>query len=189
MTAPYLANYTDFEMRKALKGVSEAETEQRLEKIVQLFACLNEKDVFFHQYTQLLSVRLLNNMSVSDEAEQVMIAKVKVECGHAFVSGVTNMFNDIAMSRQQNEEFKNLAHKGSPEGIVTSVTVLRTGCWISSEESITLPPELKPSTEAFKVYYNNKHTGRVLSWMMQHGSAELKSLYASKSYTFVVSSM
>ena len=190
LSSPYLASYTDFMMRKALKGVSEAETEQRLEKIVRLFACLNEKDVFFHSYTQFLSVRLLNNLSVSDEAEQILIAKIKVECGHSFVSGVTNMFNDIAMSHMQNEEFKNLTHKGAPEGIITSVQVLRTGCWIqSTEENIILPNELKPCTEAFKVYYNKKHTGRILSWMLQHGFAELKSCYAAKQYTFVVSSM
>ena len=108
-------------MRKALKGVSETETEQRLEQIIRLFVCLHERDVFFHSYTGFLSARLLNNQSVSDEAEQTMIAKLKVECGHAFVANVTNMFNDIALSRTLNEEFKQMPHKGAPEGITTSV--------------------------------------------------------------------
>lgn len=61
LSAPYIASYCDYEMRKALKGVSETETEQRLESIIRLFVCLHERDVFFNQYTRYLSNRLLNN--------------------------------------------------------------------------------------------------------------------------------
>lgn len=39
------------------------------------------------------------------------------------------------------------------------------------------------------MFYNKKHTGRVLSWMMQHGNAEVKSCWTSKNFTFVVSSL
>ena len=146
--------------------------------------------MFFNQYTRYLSNRLLNNQSVSDEAEQMMIAKLKVECGHNIVANITNMFNDIALSRTLLEEFKQLPHKGAPEKVNTNIQILRTGCWPESNEEICLiPEELKPCTEAFKLFYNNKHTGRQLSWLMQHGTVEIKSLYVQKSYTFVVSSL
>lgn len=58
----------------------------------------------------------------------MMIAKLKVECGHNIVANITNMFNDIALSRTLMEEFKQLPHKGAPEKVVSNIQVLRTGC-------------------------------------------------------------
>lgn len=50
-----------------------------------------------------------------------MIAKLKVECGHNIVANITNMFNDIALSRTLMDEFKQMAHKGIPELISTNI--------------------------------------------------------------------
>jgi hypothetical protein len=58
-----------------------------------------------------------------------MIAKLKVECGHNIVNKITNMFNDIALSKQLMEEFKGQQHAGAPGGISMDVSVLRSGCW------------------------------------------------------------
>lgn len=72
-----------------------------------------------------------------------MIAKLKVECGHNIVANITNMFNDIALSRNLLTDFKNAGHHGSPNGIQTSVQVLRTGCWPeNTEELCKIPSEL-----------------------------------------------
>eukprot|EP00362_Geleiidae_sp_MMETSP1317_P000502 CAMPEP_0201281188 /NCGR_PEP_ID=MMETSP1317-20130820/1898_1 /ASSEMBLY_ACC=CAM_ASM_000770 /TAXON_ID=187299 /ORGANISM="Undescribed Undescribed, Strain Undescribed" /LENGTH=155 /DNA_ID=CAMNT_0047590447 /DNA_START=1202 /DNA_END=1666 /DNA_ORIENTATION=- len=149
-SAPYIASYCDNEMRRGLKGVSAAETEQRLEQIIRLFVCLHERDVFFRNYTRFLAIRLLNGLSVSDEAEQSMISKLKVECGHNIVARITNMFNDIALSRTLMDEFKGMGHKGTPEGIITNVQILRSGCWPENkEDECIISNELKVVTLAW----------------------------------------
>ena len=78
-TPHYIASYCDNEFRRGLKGVSEAETENRLDAIIRLFCCLHARDVFVRSYTKFLSLRLLNKTSISNEAEQLMLSKRKVE--------------------------------------------------------------------------------------------------------------
>jgi cullin 3 len=81
-TPQYIASYTDDQLRKGLRGVSEAETEDKLAGIIRLFCCLHGRDVFLKSYTKHLSSRLLNKAYLSEDAEQLMLQKLKVECGH-----------------------------------------------------------------------------------------------------------
>ena len=127
-SAHYIASYCDNEMKKGLKGVSESDTEIRLNALIKLFVCLNDRDVFIRYYTRFLAKRLLDETSVSDEAEQNMISKLKVECGHNIVNKISNMYQDKTLSENIMKEFVNLAHKGSPDGILLNVQVLRNGC-------------------------------------------------------------
>lgn len=48
---------------------------------MRLFCCLHGRDVFIKHYTKKLSIRLLNKTSISREAEEIMLNKLKVECG------------------------------------------------------------------------------------------------------------
>ena len=50
LTPCHIASYCDNEFRRGLKGVSEAETESRLDAIFRLFCCLHERDVFMGSY-------------------------------------------------------------------------------------------------------------------------------------------
>lgn len=72
-TPHYIASYCDNELRKGLKGVSEAEVEARLSAIIRLFCCLHGRDVFIKSYTKFLSSRLLNKTFLSKEAEELML--------------------------------------------------------------------------------------------------------------------
>ena len=81
-TAHYIASYCDNELRKGLKGVSEQETEQRIDAIIRLFCCLHGRDVFVKSYTKFLANRLLNKSFLSQDAEEMLLSKLKVECGH-----------------------------------------------------------------------------------------------------------
>ena len=93
-TAHYIASYCDNELRKGLKGVSETETEQRLDAIIKLFCCLHGRDVFIKSYIKFLSNRLLNKTFLSAEAEEQMLSKLKVECGHNTTNKMSQMFTD-----------------------------------------------------------------------------------------------
>lgn len=53
---PYnIALYTDNEMKKGLKQISDDEIDKKLSAIVRLFCCLHGRDVFINAYTNFLS--------------------------------------------------------------------------------------------------------------------------------------
>ena len=186
-SAHYIASYCDHEMKKGLKGVSEADTEQRLNALIKLFVCLHDRDVFIKYYTRFLAKRLLDETSVSDEAEQNMISKLKVECGHNIVNKIANMYQDKTLSENLMKEFKNESHKGSPNGVILTVQVLRSGCWPEqSLEPCTMPDELKSCFSRFEYFYLNKHQGRNLITLLSYGICEIGTLFAKKSFTCIV---
>ena len=186
-SAHYIASYCDHEMKKGLKGVSETDTETRLNALIKLFVCLHDRDVFIRYYTRFLSKRLLDETSVSDEAEQNMISKLKVECGHNIVNKISNMYQDKSLSESVMKEFKTLGHKGSPDGILLNVQVLRNGCWPEqSVEPCVIPDELKRCFNKFEQFYLLKHQGRNLTTMLSYGTCELSTLFAKRSYTIIV---
>ena len=69
----YLAIYSHKELTTGLKGVSDEETEERLDAIIRLFCCLHGRDTFMKAYVKHLSQRLLNKTLLSMEAEEVML--------------------------------------------------------------------------------------------------------------------
>lgn len=91
-TPHHIAFYCDNEQKKGLKQLSDTEIEKRLDAIVRLFCCLHGRDTFMASYTNLLALRLLNSTSVSNEAEELMIKKLQVECGHNTVNRIKTMF-------------------------------------------------------------------------------------------------
>ena len=91
----YIASYCDNELKKGLKGVTEQETESRLDAIIRLFCCLHGRDVFIKSYMKFLASRLLNKTFLSQEAEEIMLYKLKVECGHNTTNKMSQMFTDL----------------------------------------------------------------------------------------------
>lgn len=99
-TANFIASYTDKELKSGLKSVSNDEIDQRLSAIVRLFCCLHGRDEYIKAYQQFLMGRLLNKTSVSQEAEELMIKKLSVECGINSVNKMTQMFKDMQLSKE-----------------------------------------------------------------------------------------
>ena len=58
--------------------LSDTETEEFLEKTVQMFSYLTDKDLFAEIYRNQLARRLLNQRSASDEMERLVIGKLKL---------------------------------------------------------------------------------------------------------------
>ena len=50
--------------------------------------------------------RLLNKTSVSQEAEELMIKKLSVECGINSVNKMTQMFKDIQLSKDMQVDYE-----------------------------------------------------------------------------------
>ncbi|KAJ0405628.1 hypothetical protein P43SY_007729 [Pythium insidiosum] len=107
--AGYLAQYLDELLRS--KTRYEEELELRVAQVIALFRYLQDKDVFEEFYKVLLAKRLLNARGTSDEAEKVVIAKLKAECGYQFTSKLEGMFKDISISKDLMELYRNWSYK------------------------------------------------------------------------------
>lgn len=188
-TPHYIASYCDNEFKKGLKGLSDAEIENKLEAIIRLFCCLHGRDVFIKSYTKFLAQRLLNKCSISQEAEESMLQKLKVECGHNTVNKISQMFTDMTLSKDQMAEFKKKHSNGIIDGIEFSTEILTNGHWPEQPNSFVckLPVELNKCTQRFEDFYKHKHTNRNLQWLYQHGQVELQPTFVSRGtqrYTF-----
>ena len=47
--------------------------DKMIDAVIKLFCCLNGRDEFIEAYSVLLAERLLNKLSVNDEAEEAVI--------------------------------------------------------------------------------------------------------------------
>ena len=183
--ASCLAVYVDELLRIGLRGASEEQITQELQKVIIVFRYLSDKDVFESFYKQHLAKRLLGGRSVSDDAERAMVSQLKAECGYQFTSKLEGMFNDMRISRDMRDAYK--AHKRSSEMTGSSnrridieVDVLTNGYWPSqSVPACTLPLSIQDAIDRFSKFYLEKHTGRKLSWQTSAGAAELKATFGS----------
>lgn len=177
----YLSLFIDDKLKKGVKGMTEQEIEQVLDKSMVMFRFLQEKDVFERYYKQHLAKRLLLNKSVSDDWEKNMISKLKTECGCQFTSKLEGMFKDMTVSNTIMEEFKEhiLTSGTSLHGVDLSVRVLTTGFWPtqSATPKCSIPTAPRNSFEAFRRFYLAKHSGRQLTLQPQLGSSDLNAVF------------
>ncbi len=80
-TADLLSSFCDRILKTGSnEKLSDVEIEEYLEKSVQLFSYLTDKDLFAEIYRNQLAKRLLNQRSASDDMEKLMIGKLKLRC-------------------------------------------------------------------------------------------------------------
>ncbi|XP_074598196.1 cullin 3 isoform X2 [Brevipalpus obovatus] len=177
----YLSLFIDDKLKKGVKGMSEQDIEQVLDKTMVLFRYLQEKDVFERYYKQHLAKRLLLNKSVSDDSEKNMISKLKTECGCQFTSKLEGMFRDITVSTTMMEEFKSHVQSSRVNlyGVDLNVRILTTGFWPtqSTPSKCNIPFAPRNAFEAFRRFYLAKHSGRQLTLQPQLGWADLNSVF------------
>jgi len=152
-------------LKKGLKGVTEEEAEQFLDKAIMLFRFVEDKDVFERYYKNHLAKRLLAKRSISDDTERNMIAKLKAECGYQFTSKLEGMFTDMRLSDDLMTSFKEYSNS-HPTQVDLQVTVLTMTFWPlpSIPAKCNLPPEVLQSISVFQNFYYARHTGRRLTW-------------------------
>lgn len=146
-TPEYLSLYIDDCLKRGLKGATEDQVELSIDRCVELFRLVSEKDVFERYYKQHLARRLLLGKSVSvltgcccyylfwlhdkavlqDYAERQVIANLKKECGYQFTSRLEGMFQDMRTSADTMAAFgrdpssQNLPLDVSIQGFVCSL--------------------------------------------------------------------
>mmetsp|Transcript_44914 Transcript_44914/g.124911 ORF Transcript_44914/g.124911 Transcript_44914/m.124911 type:complete len:754 (-) Transcript_44914:201-2462(-) len=187
--AKYLAGFCDLQLKKGLKGRNEDEMNLLVGQVVSLFAHLKDKDIFLDFYKRALSRRLLNKLSVSNDAEDTFITKLKVECGQQAIQKLASMFTDMALSDQLQEEYNRLSHGGSPGGIVHEVRVLQTNAWPEKADEANIVPceEMLNCIQAFESFYHSKHSGRKLRWIYNMGGVDVTAQCFPRKHILVVS--
>lgn len=72
---------------------------------MEVFKYVEDKDVFQKFYSSMLARRLVNNMSISEDSEALMISRLKGTCGFEYTAKLQRMFQDVSSSRDLNAKF------------------------------------------------------------------------------------
>ncbi|MCJ1249503.1 hypothetical protein MMC30_006727 [Trapelia coarctata] len=192
-----LAKYTDTLLKRSAKSPEEADLENMLTQIMTIFKYIEDKDVFQKFYSRMLAKRLVHGNSASDEAETSMISKLKEACGFEYTNKLTRMFGDILTSKDTNNEYKEwqssvLDDEDLKKAVDPLYYILGTGFWPLQPPTTTFipPQDIVKTYERFQRYYNEKHSGRKLTWLWQLCKGEIKANYILNTrvpYTFQVS--
>ncbi|KAK9737600.1 Cullin protein neddylation domain [Popillia japonica] len=177
--AELLAKFVDFKLRS--KNVDE-NIEKVLDKIMVLFRFVQGKDIFEAFYKRDLAKRLLVGKSSSQDAENSMISKLKLECGASFTAKLEGMFKDIRLSQDINSCFKEHLQNNVKPNITTelSISILTSSFWPSYPNYlVTLPEEMIQYQSTFQNFYVLKYSGRKLQWQQSLGYCILKADFAS----------
>jgi len=186
--AELMSTFCDRILKSGGEKLSELEVEVNLEKIVQLFSYLTDKDMFAEIYRNQLAKRLLSQRSTSDDAEKLMIAKLKMQCGTQFTSKMEGMLADLAVGTDQRSEFETRMRSVETK-LDFSVQVLTTGFWPTYKSpEIALTPEMSKCMEVFKEWHDQKHQKRKLGWVFSQGNASVRGVF-KKSYDIQVTTL
>lgn len=180
-TADLISSFCDRLLKSgSTEKLSDHEIEDFLEKSVELFSYLTDKDAFAEIYRHQLAKRLINQKSASDDMERLMLTKLKLRCGAQFTAKLEGMMNDLAIGVDQSTNFESFL-KDNPDKtglgkLEFSVQVLTTGHWpqYKSLNEINLPPLMLKCTQVFKDYYDVKTNHRKLTWTHSLGSVIVK---------------
>ncbi|KAF8456747.1 SCF ubiquitin ligase subunit CulC [Kalaharituber pfeilii] len=195
----YMSLFIDENLKKGLKGKTEEEVDQVLDKAITLFRYISDKDVFERYYKKHLSRRLLMGRSVSHDVEKQMIGKLKLEVGVAFTGRMEGMFKDMNISEDLTSEFKQrraqMEVDGEANRMELSVHVLTPTFWpmgvmggdADVQKTCTYPAEVDGMKEAFTKFYLDRHSGRKLQWQANMGTADVKAIFKGRKHEVNVS--
>eukprot|EP00551_Chaetoceros_affinis_P004152 CAMPEP_0203684170 /NCGR_PEP_ID=MMETSP0090-20130426/47900_1 /ASSEMBLY_ACC=CAM_ASM_001088 /TAXON_ID=426623 /ORGANISM="Chaetoceros affinis, Strain CCMP159" /LENGTH=739 /DNA_ID=CAMNT_0050553337 /DNA_START=190 /DNA_END=2409 /DNA_ORIENTATION=+ len=187
--AEFMSTFCDRVLKSGGEKLNEAEVEDNLEKVVQLFSYLTEKDRFAEIYRTHLAKRLLNQRSTSTDAEKVMIAKLKMQCGTQFTAKLEGMLNDLAVGSDQKSEFDSKMREENLK-IDFGVQVLTGGFWPTYlYPEVAVPPDMNRCLETFKDWHTKRHQQRKLKWVFSQGNATVKAVYGKKTYDLQVTTL
>jgi cullin-5 len=172
-----LANYCDMLLRKTplSKKLTSEEVELKLRDVLLVLKYVQNKDVFMRYHKAHLTRRLILDTSADNEKEENMVEWLReVGMPADYVNKLARMFQDIKVSEDLNQEFKE-AHRNNNESIADSVNIkiLNAGAWARSSDrvTVTLPMELEDYIPQVEEFYRQKHNGRKLQWhhLMSNG--------------------
>ncbi|KND03333.1 uncharacterized protein SPPG_02377 [Spizellomyces punctatus DAOM BR117] len=188
-----LAKHCDSLLKKNSKLTEEHEVEDVLNSVMTIFKYVEDKDVFQKFYQKSLAKRLVHGSSASEDMEESMINKLKDACGFEFTNKLSRMFQDVTLSKDINDQFREQMSRTHEKDDLTDFHILvgGTASWPlhASPSGFNIPSELLKTYERFQNFYNHKYSGRKLNWLFHLGKAELKTNYVKlgkSPYTLIV---
>ncbi|KAF1979794.1 cullin-3 [Bimuria novae-zelandiae CBS 107.79] len=188
----YISLFIDDNMKKGIKGKTDNEIDQVLDKAITLIKYVQDKDLFERYYKKHLCKRLIMNKSVSNEVEKQMVEKMKQELGPSFTSKLDAMFKDMSISHDLTNGYKNHVQglgDRDPNRIDLSINVLTKTTWPleslggsgdgheDNRPQCNFPAAVDKVKRGFEQYYAEKHSGRQLTWLPNMGSADIKAVF------------
>ncbi|KAI9646464.1 hypothetical protein NHQ30_004457 [Ciborinia camelliae] len=185
----FVSLFIDDNLKRGIKGKTELEIDEVLDKATILLRYIQDKDMFERYYKKHLAKRLLLNKSESTDVEKQMISRMKLEIGNAFTTKLEGMFKDITMSEELTSNYRNhinnLGDKDKKQ-IDLSAIVLSTNCWPTDvisglpmqmdglRQSCNWPPEIQKLQDSFKAFYLKDRNGRMLTWLGNSGTGDIR---------------
>lgn len=193
-SSEYISLFIDDNMKKGIKNKSEAEIDSTLEKAITILRYLSDKDIFETYYKKHLCKRLLLNKSQSIEVEKQMISRMKIELGNSFTLKLEAMFKDMTLSEDLTTGYQgHVANLGDadPRRTDLSIKVLTSMTWPleafragqegepqENRQLIVYPPVIQRIKMGFESFYQQKHSGRKLTWQSNMGDADIKATFS-----------
>lgn len=97
----------------------------------------------------------------------------------------------MSLSKDLTDSFKEKMVVNHPDDtdLTFSIQVLGTNVWPlkSLDMTFVIPKEITPTYNRFQQYYQQKHSGRRLTWLWTYSKNELRTNYANQKYIFMTS--
>ncbi|KYR01417.1 cullin E [Tieghemostelium lacteum] len=176
-----LSKFCDQILRKGPYHISdEAELEKKLTEAVCLFKYLPDKDIFMLNYQKMLSKRLVEDLSASEDAEATMINKLKAYQGFDYCTKLTRMITDMRLCKDINANFQTyLNDQNLTLPYTFNFYVLTNGSWSLTNKNTTSPfkppSEMLSSITYFEAFYKKSYQGRVLTFLYDFSRADVDS--------------
>ncbi|GAB1607667.1 cullin-5-like [Argonauta hians] len=173
-----LANYCDMLLRKTSlsKKLTPEEVEKKLKDVLLVLKYVQNKDVFMRYHKAHLTRRLILDTSADNEKEENMVEWLReVGMPADYVNKLARMFQDIQVSEDLNQEFKEVFRNNNNDALADAINIkiLNAGAWARTSDriSVTLPMELEDYIPQVEEFYRQKHNGRKLQWhhLMSNG--------------------
>ncbi|KAK7403375.1 hypothetical protein QQX98_010850 [Neonectria punicea] len=187
-SSEYVSLFIDDNLKRGIKGKTEAEVDVVLEKAIILIRYLQDRDLFQTYYQRHLARRLLHGKSESSDVEKQIISRMKQEMGQQFTSKFEGMFRDLVTSAELTSNYRDHIQSVGDGGktIDLHINVLTTNYWPpevmgrtaqigdGSRVTCTYSPELQRLQASFEQFYLTNRNGRKLTWIGTTGSADVK---------------
>ncbi|KAK0624751.1 putative ubiquitin-protein [Bombardia bombarda] len=190
-SSEYVSLFIDDNLKRGIKGKTEAEVDVVLDKAIILLRHLQDRDMFERYYQKHLAKRLLHGKS-EVHTEKDMVYRMKAEMGNHFTAKFEGMFKDMVVSSELTDKYRDhirsLGDIGLSKTAELNINVLTTNYWPwdvmgrnSQEEGAKAdciyPPAIKRLQESFFKFYLKDRSGRVLTWVSSAGTADIKCVF------------
>lgn len=189
-SSEFVSLFIDDNLKNGIRGKTEAEVDESMEKAIILVRFLQDRDMFQRYYQKHLARRLLHGKSESEDAEKQLISRMKQEIGSHFTQRFEGMFKDMDTSRDLTTGYRDyIRDLGDVDRktVDLGINVLTSNHWPSEgmmQKSndgrfieCNWPAEIQALQASFFKYYLTERNGRVLTWVGNLGTADIKCVF------------